>query len=227
MTSTVFAAAIETAQARQTEQARLQQEQRAARAAQKRAVAAQQQAAAEERRREQEAERLRQLRDETFCDGFFLAVVKAGSKWSPQTLVQAQAYCEALASIEGVPLPTLDPTVEKVIRDKFTYGIVRAGSNVPEGRFNGQRQDWFPELFAATQSKAPDSVRRALKHGGPTIEETMANRGNRVVYSSVTAVAEQPPAVTAPQKRNPRHRKAARNGYKLTPTPANMPARRR
>lgn len=210
MTSTVFVAAIDAATARENEQRRLQEEQReAAKLERQRKAAERQQAAA---RREQEvAAHRRLLHDESFRDGFYRAVVKAGAHWSTQALQQAADYCEALASLDDVALPPIDPSIAVTIQAKFAYGVYRAGDRLPEGRFNGQRQPWFATALAANRPKPADPVRQGLRNSGSTIEQIM-ERPVPSQRSTATPVEERPAAVTPPQKRNPRKRKAIRKG---------------
>jgi hypothetical protein len=89
----------------------------------------------------------------TFAEGFFGAIAKHAQKhnWKPGAIDEASKYAEALLTHTDKELPKINPGLEKVVRDKFTYGLALSHRNMPnvmnQQYFLGMRQDWFDELY--------------------------------------------------------------------------------
>lgn len=188
----------------------------AARKAAEDAAAAQQQAMTAEAIRAKVAaeaalrsaqEEERRLND--FVAGFVHAVITTAEtrRWSPTAIQAAQRYCMALAARPEVTIPPIDPKMGEIIRDKFTYGIVLQGDDFPSDWLNGQRQEWFPALFAK-------------KNGQATNHRLVIEPGDRprVHYSTTTPVksaVDLPPATTPSPKGKdgrPAHARPGRPG---------------
>lgn len=143
-----------------------------------------------------------------FIGGFVHAVITAAEtrRWSPTAIQAAQRYCMALAARPEVTIPKIDPKMGEIINDRFAYGVVLQ-ADFPSDWLNGQRQEWFPELFAK-------------KSGQATNNRLNIRPGDRPrVYSSTSTanpVANPLPAATTPRAKGkdprPAHLRMGRPG---------------
>lgn len=185
----------------------------AARKAAEDAAAAQQQAMTAEAIRAKVAAEaaLRSAQEETrrlndFVVGFVHAVIKVAEtrRWSPTAIQAAQRYSMALASRPEVTIPPIDPKMGEIIQDRFAYGIALQGDTFPSDWLNGQRQEWFPALFAK-------------KNGQGTSNRLVIRPGERpkVVHSSTSSGAttvDLPPATTPRAKGKDRRHSVGKPG---------------
>lgn len=89
----------------------------------------------------------------TFAEGFFGAIAKHAKKhsWKPGAIEDVSKYADALLTGADKELPKIDPGLEKVVREKFAYGLALNHRSMPnvmaQNYFLGMRQDWFEELY--------------------------------------------------------------------------------
>ncbi len=88
---------------------------------------------------------------------FLTAVAELCDKneWFEDDVLAAKRYCKALLSPTTRELPDIDPEHQELINSKFAYGLARWSWKLDSNLFNGQRQDWFPALYAKKRRQLP------------------------------------------------------------------------